>query len=472
MKTIRSNNTREKGSVLVISLSVICLAAILLATYLMIVQNQTSAVSRSQAWNNTIAAAEAGVEEGLALINKGAPAIITSPMAWTNGVTSDGWTSFVNGQITLSRTLPNGASYTVTVSIVNGTPTVYSVGTVPYTTIPWIFSSATGPFLAQLGVAGQTSSTTATMGRKVQIQTTLNSLFTAAVITKSNFNMNGNNTLVDSFDSSNNLYSTLGQYDSTKRKANGTIATDSGVIGDISIGQGNIYGHVLTGPGSSQSYVQVGSQGAVGDLAWNASHNGIESGFWSGDFNVNIPDTPTPTFTGLPLPPATNGTITLIGGLSYTAAIDPGASFKVIGSGTANLWVQGSFKPGGITISNGAALTLFVGTAAGTGNTLDLSGNGTMNQPGYSANLQFYGLPSVTSIKFSGNAGFCGTIYAPEADMTGGGGGNNVQDTSGAMIVKSVTVNGHWNFHYDEQLQPNGPSRGWIPKNWTELKYP
>jgi hypothetical protein len=40
------------------------------------------------------------------------------------------------------------------------------------------------------------------------------------------------------------------------------------------------------------------------------------------------------------------------------------------------------------------------------------------------------------------------------------------------MIVKSVTLNGHWNFHYDEALRNNGPTRGWIAKNWTEKKYP
>ena len=134
-------------------------------------------------------------------------------------------------------------------------------------------------------------------------------------MTRSNFNLNGNNTVVDSFDSSDVNYSTGGQYDATKRKANGSIATDSSINDAIRIGQGNIYGHVLTGPGTLQSEVQVGNNGAVGDAAWNNGGNiGIQPGAWSGDFNMNIPDVPTPSFSGLGvLPVAIGGFINLSG---------------------------------------------------------------------------------------------------------------------------------------------------------------
>jgi hypothetical protein len=476
MNTKSINPKRNGGSVLVISLSVICIASIVLASYLMIVQAQTSSVSRSQSWNTTIAVSEAGLEEGLALINKGAPAIITLPMAWTNGVSSDGWITTNNGFL-LTRTNGVAGTYTVLVdcSTVSGTqgPTLTSVGTVPYTAIPWIFSSVSsgsGPFLAVGGTGNST--TISTMGRKVMIQTTLNSLFSAAVVTRSNFDMSGNNCVIDSFDSSNPLYSSAGQYNVALRKSNGTLATDSSVVGDISLGNGNIYGHVMTGPGTAQSSVQVGSQGAVGTAAWQAAGGtGIEPGFWSGDFNVSIPDVPTPTFVGASLPVAVGGTITLNGG-PYTTTTSPGSPLYI--SGPTTLWIQGSFSPAGITIAttNNASLILFVGRASGSGDSMSFAGNTTINQPGYANNLQFYGLPSLTSISINGNGGFIGTIYAPEADMSGGGGGNNVQDTAGAMIVKSCSLNGHWNFHYDEHLAAVGPSRGWIPKSWTELKYP
>jgi hypothetical protein len=68
----------------------------------------------------------------------------------------------------------------------------------------------------------------------------------------------------------------------------------------------------------------------------------------------------------------------------------------------------------------------------------------------------------------SGNAGWTGVIYAPNADMTGSGGGNNSQDICGAIVAKTITLNGHWNFHYDESLKAGGASRGWVAKSWRE----
>jgi hypothetical protein len=286
-------------------------------------------------------------------------------------------------------------------------------------------------------------------------------LFRWAIVVRSNINMNGSYNLVDSFDSGNPLYSTVGQYDPAKRKANGDIATDSPEIGAVSIGNGVIYGHVMTGPGSLQTYVQVGPNGAVGDSTWNASNIGIEPGHWSGNFYLNFPDVsppPTGPLTNLPAPDA-SGYVNLSG--NYTVSpTDPdiGAPLKI--TGPASLWVQGFYSPSGITVAttNNASLALYVGKVGGSGDSLSLEGNGAINSPGYAANLQFYGLPSLTSISLSGNASIVGTIYAPEAAFTGNGGGGNPPATSGAMIVKSVTLNSAWKIHYDESLQVDGPT--------------
>ena len=32
-----------------------------------------------------------------------------------------------------------------------------------------------------------------------------------------------------------------------------------------------------------------------------------------------------------------------------------------------------------------------------------------------------------------------------------------------------MTLNGHFNFHYDEALQQNGPSRGFVVTSWNEM---
>ena len=94
-----------------------------------------------------------------------------------------------------------------------------------------------------------------------------------------------------------------------------------------------------------------------------------------------------------------------------------------------------------------------LGIRPGSGDSITV--RGTINQPGFAANFQIYGLPSLTSINMTG-CPFVGTIYAPEANFTGGGGGNNLHNWSGAMVVNIVTLNGHCAFHYDESLTNSG----------------
>ena len=92
-----------------------------------------------------------------------------------------------------------------------------------------------------------------------------------------------------------------------------------------------------------------------------------------------------------------------------------------------------------------------------------------MNSDGLAQNFGYWGLPSNTSLTFSGNAKFTGTIYAPNADFTLNGSGDNIIDFIGASISKTVTLNGHFNFHYDEALKAIGPFRGYIVSSWNEM---
>ncbi len=55
--------------------------------------------------------------------------------------------------------------------------------------------------------------------------------------------------------------------------------------------------------------------------------------------------------------------------------------------------------------------------------------------------------------------GLAGTIYAPEVAFTLGSGGLNTYDFQGAWVVRSLAVNGHFNFHFDENLSVIGPAR-------------
>ena len=125
---------------------------------------------------------------------------------------------------------------------------------------------------------------------------------------------------------------------------------------------------------------------------------------------------------------------------------------------TGNFIMQGKAS---IAIAPGASLELYVGGARTSITTLNNAGN--------CANFSYFGLPANKSIDLSGNDVFLGCIYAPSADLTLSGGGNNSLDYQGAIAVNTIGMNGHFNFHFDENLKRKGPTRGYQIISWTEI---
>lgn len=134
--------------------------------------------------------------------------------------------------------------------------------------------------------------------------------------------------------------------------------------------------------------------------------------------------------------------------------------------GNARLWVVSSIKMAGgsqITIANTGTLQVWVGGE------VDIKGKGLVNGTQDATRVSLYGLPTCTSISFGGNAAWTGTIYAPQADFKSSGGGGANYDVVGAVIVNTVSMNGHFEFHYDENLGRNGPSGAFVISSWVEL---
>ena len=141
-------------------------------------------------------------------------------------------------------------------------------------------------------------------------------------------------------------------------------------------------------------------------------------------------------------------------------------------SGNATLYVTGnvlmqsqgqgnSFKTSSINIGGNYNFKIYVGGSSAVFTQINGAGNPN--------NFQYYGLPSNTSMSWGGNSAYVGTVYAPQATFTLGGGGNNTFDFQGACVVKQVTMNGHFNFHYDENLRRAGPWSGFRVTSWREL---
>jgi hypothetical protein len=169
----------------------------------------------------------------------------------------------------------------------------------------------------------------------------------------------------------------------------------------------------------------------------------------------------------LPAPAAVGGVTSFYLSGNYEIATLSGKTY-IATNANVNLRVKNSVSLSGsdeirIAAQN-ASLKIYM-----EGATFKVTGTAAINNESQNAaNFAYYGLPSNTSIQMMGNAAFTGTIYAPQANLVMGGGGSDTYDFVGASVSKTVTMNGHYNFHYDENLARIGPSRGYIPTSWVE----
>jgi hypothetical protein len=236
-----------------------------------------------------------------------------------------------------------------------------------------------------------------------------------------------------------------------------------------------------------------GGGNSVGDLNWigpnpgSPANTGVELGHQLSNMNAvfNNAFVPTPTNslyyygTGWPsgrwLNPGYYSSGTNIGGVTYYYLVTnvPGLTsspgnrvfynFANITNHQESIFIDASncvlFLTNGISMISGDNLTLNVTNNANveiyTGGTFD-AGNGSVNNVyQYAPTFKIYGLPACSNIVFPGNANLAVWIYAPEANVTFNGGGSNPYDIAGAFMVNSLTLKGHFNFHFDQVFLTN-----------------
>jgi hypothetical protein len=238
---------------------------ITLAAYLEMVQQQNLSVVRSQTWNAGIPAAEAGIEEALALLND-----VGDGARNTNDWTLSGT------NVILSRKLDDWSRYDVQIST-SSPPVVISTG---YMKVPL-----------------QTNE----VSRIVRVTTTKTGTGFRGLVARGAVELVGK-VVMDSFDSSDPAFSTNGRYDPAKKKDNGFIGSvEASITGD----GGAVVGSVGTGPAGASTL----SPGTVGDAGWHTGGNsGIQAGHSSSDLNVSFPDVEKPA--GSFIPPS-GGTATI-----------------------------------------------------------------------------------------------------------------------------------------------------------------
>ena len=234
---------------------------------------------------------------------------------------------------------------------------------------------------------------------------------------------------LDSFDSSDPLYSTSGLYVASKRKANALALTDSGASGAVTMsGGGKVYGSGTTGPNGT---VNLSGGAAVGDIAWNASNSGVEAGHSADNANVQFNDVTAPFTYGSGTTPS-SGTYSY-GGTNYSYLLGSGnynmSSLSLSGgnamavTGNTTLYVNGSVNLSGsafIYIAPGATLALYLNGSA------SVSGGGVVNGTQSASQCTIRGMPGCTSLSYSGSASLIATVYAPEATFNFSGGAGAV----------------------------------------------
>ena len=143
-------------------------------------------------------------------------------------------------------------------------------------------------------------------------------------------------------------------------------------------------------------------------------------------------------------------------------------SGKVYVSGNAVLKVGGDVKfagsDNGIYLASDAKLKMIV-----NGSDVAIGGNGVLNPTGYAQNFSLYCTDNTKSLSFSGNAAFLGVIYAPMANVSLNGGGNDEYDFIGSVVANYIKLNGHFKFHYDEALRGLRDEGRYKVTQWDEI---
>ena len=455
MKIKLNPSWRECGSTLLVTALLAVVAGSTLAYYLLRTQHEYFIVNRSQAWNIALVVAEAGVEEGMALINRnnGNSSALTN---WYDGASSDGWTV---------TTLANGYKLYSVTRIISTNLGAYTV---------YITNGMSGPAILAVGTAYCRNSqlNADIIRRKVLVNATSSSGFPGAITVKTTVNMNGNNVTIDSYDSSDpahsywpgypagrgyGLYTNTASAHNLIRNASGNVATDGMVI---NAGNANIYGHVDTAPGGNTS---VGSQGSVGGITWvdNATQ-GIQSGYSADDMNVIFPDV---------ILPATNWTTVsgnTIAASGYYTMDSITQNFSITATNVVLYLTNGITYNGNktFTIATNASVTIYAGGSITDG------GNGNINNDSqHPSQMLVYGLPSLTSITLHGNGAMWAAIYAPSADVSYRGSGN-AGGFNGALTANSVLLTGNSTFSYDEALGKLNLNSGYVTQSWQEIAGP
>jgi hypothetical protein len=532
---MKIRSTHRQGSVLVIALLTITILTMICATSLYITSQNANATTQTTSWQQALTGAEAAVDQAMNALDRNASG---DPGAWTGWYTITGslpnakptntttpatgkpavgqYNYYVPPSLSLQGEASNTMNMWVTIDPVSST--FMSNGQQAYRVRATGVVAAPGPArvsnqkldndLRKISLrfdrnAGGTV-TTPQASRTIEViaQPAAGSTSTLGIVSRNAFTMGGSSDFIDSFNSTNPLYSINGhyvngqyvggQYDTTIPPGSEGSHGDVGILnstGSNLNNGGQIYGNLTySGPA-----VQGKTKNVYGTIStpFNATVPSVSAPNWpAGSYSTALPATQGNVITIQGDPNASPPTGTASNPLRYQVSsialsgtnqsiivqspIDPTTKQPLPGYDNVQIWVTGTTvdsngnslsitgNNAGITLDSNANVKFYV-----QGN-IDIAGNGIFNQSNSAANLWIYGISPTDGsnpiLQIAGNGSFIGVVDAPAYDTTysgsGSHGGNNTYSFIGAVIANTLTITGNGSLHYDEALKSLLPNLG------------
>ncbi len=426
----RRPSLHPRGSVLVTALLIAAVLAVGLVSYLSLSRTALKLSHRTLFINDASNLAEAGLEEALYCFNQVSAGTATAT-AWS------GWTT-------------SGATARRTLAPFNRDQS--GVGTVKVYVSNYLNSGADPIITSQATIAPFDGG--APIVRVMRLGLTRSGLFINGLVGVSGISLSGS-PVIDSFNSnpSNSPTGPWRAYTEAIATSNAAVIVSSGAI---SLGNGTIKGNLyigtgVTAPPASQvtGSIVSGDQAAFQIPAYPTAA-GVSRSYQIG---ATVPAV-------LPVPghlPAADGRYYYFatGATIANTSITPGANVTIVGTTTS----VGS----GLAIPANSTLALYVDGA------VNASGKGAIANSSWAGAFQI--ITSTTAdISLSGSGELRASVYAPNAVLKASGGGTG-GGMVGAFVVKSMTLTGQMNFHYDEALRnlTNAGARPAI-SSWGEVR--
>ena len=452
----------KQGSVLLVAILTLTILSLICALSLYVTSQNTNATSQTASWQAALSGAESGVENAYYALNK---------QTWT------GWKTVAGSP---PKTQPTGGSATTAApasgeyAYVGRTLQVAGEGggtikfwvTVDTAGLPkdnngnqWYRIRATGLAAAPgpprvsnqkrdndlrkislrtdrlSGLALATPQAARTI--EVIAQPIAKSIWSRAVTLEQALTMSGSG-LIDSFDSSNGLYSTNHLYDPSRRQTHGDVGMNDSTGSNLK--SNDVYGNVAySGPAIKNTKNVHGTISSPFSVTIPATSNPT----WSAGTYTSYATAPAVVTSGTSANPAlikVNGNFSL--GANNTFTINPADASKT--DNAVIIWVTGSFAIGGnakVIQNSNVKVTWYVDS------NINIGGNGYQNLDGYAANANFIGVGSHT-LSISGNGNFIATVNAPGYSGTLSGNGSFI----GAVIALNLAFSGNPSIHYDQAL--------------------